>query len=65
MKRVEGLNGASKESMVVDWPTLQDAGVSFHQQDPDILKVKKVDFVAFIAVVINGTAKVDRRSRKI
>jgi hypothetical protein len=25
----------------------------------------KVDFVAFIAMVINGTAKVARRSRKI
>jgi hypothetical protein len=24
-----------------------------------------VDFVAFIAIVINGTAKVERRSRKI
>ena len=41
------------------------AGVAFHQQDPDILKVKKVDFVAFIAMVINSTAKVERRSRKI
>ena len=33
--------------------------------DPDILKVKKVDCVAFIAMVINGTAKVERRSRKV
>ena len=42
--------------MLGDSPTLQD---------PDILKDKKVDFVAFIAMVINGTAKVARRSRKI
>jgi hypothetical protein len=42
--------------MVVDRSSLQSAGVNFHQQDPDILKVKKVEFVAFIAMVINGTA---------
>lgn len=36
VKRVEGLNGAPEESMVVDRPTLQAAGVAFHQQDPDI-----------------------------
>ena len=51
--------------MVVDKPSLQTAGVVFHQQDPDISKVKKVDIVTFIAMVINGTAKVERRSRKI
>ena len=65
LKRVEGSNGVPEESMVVDRPTLQVAGVAFHQQDTDILKVKKVDFVAFIAMVINGTTKVERRSRKI
>lgn len=41
VKRVEGLNGAPEESMVVDRPTLQDAGVAFHQQDPDISMVRK------------------------
>ena len=51
--------------MVLDRPSPQAAGVVFYQQDPDILKVKKVDFVAFIAMVINGTAMVERRSRKI
>jgi hypothetical protein len=49
---VEGLNGAPEESMVVDRPSMQAAGVTFHQQDPYILKVKKVDFMAFIAMVL-------------
>ena len=62
---VESLNGAPEESMVLNRPTLRAAGVAFHQQDPDILKLKKEDIVAFIAIVINGTAKVERRSRKI
>jgi hypothetical protein len=31
VKRVEGLNGAPEESMVVDRPSLQAAGVAFHQ----------------------------------
>jgi hypothetical protein len=44
VKRVEGLNGAPEESIVVDRPTLQFAWVAFHQQVLDILKVKKVDF---------------------
>ena len=65
VKRVEGLIGAPEESMVLHRPSLQAAGVAFHQQDPDILKVKKVDFVAFIAMVINGTAKVGIRSRNV
>jgi hypothetical protein len=64
-KRVGGLNGALEESMVVDRPSLQAAAVAFHHQDPDILMVKKVDFVAFIHMVINATAKVEGRSRTI
>jgi hypothetical protein len=40
-------------------------GLHCRLQDPDILKVKKVDFVAFIAMVINALPKVERRSRKI
>ena len=46
-------------------PSLLAAGVDFHQKDPDFLKVKKVNFVVFMAMVINGPAKVERRSRKI
>ena len=60
---VGSLNGAPEESMVVDRPTLQAAGIAFHQQDPDILKVWTL--LHFIAMVINGSAKVERRSRKI
>lgn len=60
-ERVEGANGP-EGPMVVD--SLQAAGVGSHQQDPDILQVKKVDFV-LMAMVINGTAKVEKRSRKI
>lgn len=33
----------------------------YHQQDPDILHVKKIDFVSFIAMVINGTVQVENR----
>ena len=65
VKRAESLNGAPEKSIVVDRPTLQAAGVAFHQQDPDTLKVKKVDFVAFKSMVITGTAMVGRWSRKI
>jgi hypothetical protein len=64
VKRVAGWNGAHEESMVVDMPSLQAAGVAFHQQDPAISKVKKVEFVTFIAMVINSIAKVESKSRK-
>lgn len=43
--------------------------ISFHckelpyQQDPDILQGKKADFVVFMAMVINSTAKVEKKSR--
>lgn len=51
--------------MVVDRHSLKAAGVAVQRQNPDMLKVQKVDFVAFIAMVINGTAKVERKSWKI
>lgn len=35
------------------------------QQEPAILNVKKVDSVSFIALVINGTAQVESKSRKV
>jgi hypothetical protein len=56
VKRIEGSNGP-EEPMVVNRPSLQGL--------PDILHVKLVDFVAFITTVVNGTAKVERKSRKI
>ena len=34
-------------------------------QDPEILHVKIVDSVSFIALAINGTAQVESKSRKI
>lgn len=64
VRRVEGLSGP-EEFMVVDRASLQAAGVASHQKDPEMLHVKKVDFVAFIAMVVNCTAKVERKSRKI
>ena len=53
VKSVKGLNVAPKESMVGDWASLKAAGVVVQQQDPDMLKFKKVGFVAIIAMVID------------
>ena len=40
VKRVEVLNGAPEESMMVDRSSLKAAGVVVQQQDPDMFKVK-------------------------
>lgn len=41
------LNGSPEEFMVVDSLSLKAAGASFHEEDPDILKVKKVAFYSY------------------
>lgn len=46
---------------MVDRPALQPAESSYHQQDPEIIIVKKMDFVTFRAMVINGTAQVEKK----
>lgn len=50
--------------MVVGRPSLQAEGVASNQQHPDILHVKKVGFVVFVAIVINGTAEIEKKFRK-
>lgn len=45
-----------EESMVVDRPSLQVAGMASHQQDPEILHVK-----VFMAMVVNVTANLEKR----
>lgn len=64
VKRVKGAVGNSVEDMAVD--ALQPvASVLSQSGDLDTLIVKKVDFVAFIATVINCTAQVSKKSKKM
>ena len=65
VKSVEGARGhSSEEHMVVDAPQLV-AIVFLQSSDLDTLIVKKVDFVTFIATVINYTAHVSKKSKKL
>ena len=49
MKRVEGASRAEEEMVVEPTPVI----VSQQLSGPNILNVKKMDFVAFIAMFIN------------
>lgn len=45
VKRVEGTNGPPEDFIVLDRLSLQAAELISHQQEPEILCVKKVGFV--------------------
>lgn len=45
--------------------TLQHTPQPAYQQDPEILQLKKVDFIVFIAMVVNGTVHIEKKSRKV
>lgn len=55
VRRVEGLSGP-EEYMVVGRPSLQVT---------EMLHVKKLDFLVVMAMVVNGTAKMEKRSRRM
>lgn len=70
--KTRNVTGADHEAKSVEcpWrvmvhrPALQPVESSYHQQDPEIIIiVKKMDFVTFRAMVINGTAQVERKKR--
>lgn len=62
-KRIETASDVSVDDMVVDTPqTLVNVCQS---REPDTLCVKKVDFVAFIAHVINCTAQTNKNEKKL
>lgn len=44
IQMVEGMNDSYKDSMELDRHSLQAAELASHQQEPEILRVKKVDF---------------------
>lgn len=64
--QMQQLSRGLRERMVLKGPWWW---ISFHckelpyQQDPDILQGKAADFVVFMAMVINSTAKVEKKSR--
>lgn len=60
VKRVER-SSSFEGPMLVDRPALQPVESSYHQQDTEILIVKKMDCVTFRAMVINGTAQVEEK----
>lgn len=60
---VEGASGA-EETMAVDaWQPVEIQNVIHQLKDTDTLIVKKVDFVEFIAQVINCTVRKSRSPR--
>jgi hypothetical protein len=55
--------GSGEEATVVEPP--RPVKVSHQPRDSEMLHVKKVDFVLFIAMVINCTAQAENKSTKI
>lgn len=62
---VESVSNAEAVKRVEKLSISEGPVVVNHQQDLENLHVKKVDFVSFIAMVVNGTAQVEKKSRKI
>ena len=61
---IEGANGA--EDMAVDAPqTVEIQSVVQQVRETDMLIVKKVYFMVFIAHVINCTAQTNKKSKKL
>lgn len=61
VRRVEEASGV-ENTMVIETAQMN---VSQQSMDPDIVHVKKVDFVAFIAMVIHCTVQTKKKSEKI
>lgn len=62
---VESVSNAEAVKRVEKLSISEGPVVVNHQQDLENLHVKKVDFVSFIAMVVNGTAQAENKSRKI
>ena len=60
MEAVKIAEGVNRDEMVFDVP--QSAVNAMQEKDPDILIVKKVDFVVFIEQVINCTSQTNNKT---
>ena len=61
VRKLEGTSGGGEEAMV---EPPRPVKVSHQPRDIEMLHVKKVDFVLFIAMVINCTAQAEKTSKK-